>query len=394
MKIAILGHGTVGQGVSEIINDAPAGKSTAQIEIAYVWVRPEKTHERPYYTANYQEILEDPTVDVIVEVLGGLEPARTMILAALEHGKHVVTANKAVVARYLVLFNQMAEKHGVKFYFESSVGGGIPWIINLERALRIDEVDSIHGIFNGTSNFILDQMTKTGASFEDVLKEAQDLGYAEADPSADIDGFDIENKLCISADIAYNTVIEPGDQLLKFGIRNITAADIAFFKEHNWVVKLLGRSLRKEDTYSFIIEPTLYLPGEIEAGVHDNYNYVGLRGTTIGKLSFNGQGAGKLPTAHALMQDLLDLQQGANHLYQDFDQKLVLDNRRSIRNYVIRTTLDLRQFFADYDLQQNGPYWLVADINAEDLHRKIAELIQQDEHIFFACLNRRAQAIL
>lgn len=394
MKIAILGHGTVGQGVSEIINDASASKGTAQIEIAYVWVRPEKANDQPNYTANYQEILEDPTVDVIVEVLGGFEPARTMILAALEHGKHVVTANKAVVARYLVLFNQMAEQHQVKFYFESSVGGGIPWIINLERALRIDEVDSIHGIFNGTSNFILDQMTKTGASFEDVLKEAQDLGYAEADPSADIDGFDIENKLCISADIAYNTVIEPGDQLLKFGIRNITAADIAFFKEHNWVVKLLGRSLRKEDTYSFIIEPTLYLPGEIEAGVHDNYNYVGLRGTTIGKLSFNGQGAGKLPTAHALMQDILDLQQGANHLYQDFDQKLALDNRRSIRNYVVRTVLDLRQSFADYDLQQNGSYWLVADISAEDLHRKIAELIKQDEHIFFACLNRRAQAIL
>ncbi|WP_429971362.1 homoserine dehydrogenase [Fructilactobacillus sp. Tb1] len=387
MKIAILGRGTVGSGVDKIIADGqtPFLKS---LSVKSIFVRENKINLDPRNTANYADILNDPDIDLVVETLGGLEPSHSMIVEALNHGKNVVTANKAVVARHIQEFTQLARENNVKFYFESAVGGGIPWIINLERALRIDEIDSIHGIFNGTSNFILDQMTKTGASFDSVLAEAQKLGYAEADSSADIDGYDIENKLCISADIAYNTVVEPGADLLKFGIRNITAADIAYFKEHGWVVKLLGRSFRRVDQFNFVVEPTLFAPGQIEAGVHDNYNYVGLRGTTIGKLTFNGQGAGMLPTAHALVQDIIDIQVQNDHLDRRFDKQLNLDNSTKIMDYIVRTDADLAPLLPDYKVTVDGNYWLVKQINTELIHQTVAKLSGKP---FFACINGGAK---
>ncbi|WP_395319164.1 homoserine dehydrogenase [Fructilactobacillus frigidiflavus] len=383
MKIAILGLGTVGSGVDQIIAAGQTGFTQA-LEVSKIFVRPSKVDLDPRMTANYDDILNDSSIELVVETLGGLEPSHDMIVQALKHGKNVVTANKAVVARHIQEFTQLAKANHVKFYFESAVGGGIPWIINLERTLRIDEIDSIHGIFNGTSNFILDQMTKTGASFESILKEAQDLGYAEADPSADIDGYDIENKLCISVDIAYDTVVEPGDELLKFGIRNVTAADIAYFKAHGWVVKLLGRSFRKNNRFSFVIEPTLFAPGQIEAGVHDNYNYVGLRGTTIGKLTFNGQGAGMFPTAHALVQDIIDVAIDQVHLPREFNQTLQLDNATKSRDYIVRTPVDLAKLLPDYQVTQDGDYWLVKNINTAVMHQTVAQL---DGKPFLACIN-------
>lgn len=388
MKIAILGHGTVGSGVSKIIQNRQGDLVSNSLKIKYIYVRPNKVAENPLFTADYDQILNDDEVEVVVEVMGGLEPAKTMIIQALSHGKNVVTANKAVVARNIVEFNQVANQNNVRFYFESAVGGGIPWIINLERALRIDQIDSIHGIFNGTSNYILDVMTKTGASFADVLKEAQDLGYAEADPSADIDGYDIENKLCISVDIAYNTFVQPGDELLKFGIRNITDQDIQYFKDQGWVVKLIGRSFRKDNRFSFVVEPTLYSPGEIEAGIHNNYNYVGLRGNTIGKLSFNGQGAGELPTAHALVQDILDLAAHTSHLYREFDQPLTLDNSLKLKNYVVRTSADISTYLAGYEFTKDGNYYHIDQIDTAKMHHIVAKVAEEDAAVFLACISR------
>ncbi|CAI2671676.1 hypothetical protein AKUA2103_14400 [Apilactobacillus kunkeei] len=387
MKIAILGHGTVGSGVLKIIQDSDLHPFEKDLSVKYVFVRPEKVDQNELFVDDYATILNDEEVDVVVEVIGGLEPAKTMIIDALKHGKNVVTANKAVVARNLKEFDEIAEENGVKFYFESAVGGGIPWIINLERALRIDQIDSIHGILNGTSNYILDTMTRTGQSFDEVLKDAQDLGYAEADPSADIDGYDIENKLCISVDIAYNTFVKPGDHLLKFGIRNITDDDIKYFKKHNLIVKLLGRSFKKNNSFNFVVEPTLYTPGQIETGIHDNYNFVGLRGTTIGKLTFNGQGAGEFPTAHALVQDILDLKANNVHLKRDFNEEFSLDNTTKKKNYVVRTSADLESKLPDYDIQKDGNYYHIAEIDTQKIHDVVNELSSDDKGIFFACIS-------
>ncbi|USS89363.1 homoserine dehydrogenase [Fructilactobacillus cliffordii] len=359
--------------------------------MSQIWVRPERVQQNPLFTDDYQAILSNDEIDTVVEVLGGLDPAYDLIKAALEHNKNVVTANKAVVARHLTEFTTLAREHHVKFYFESSVGGGIPWIINLERALRIDQIDSIHGIFNGTSNFILDEMTETGAPFDVVLAEAQRRGYAEAVPSADLDGDDIENKLCISASIAYDTEIKPNDNLLKFGIRNVTAADVSFFKKHHWVVKLIGRSFLQDNRYNFVIEPTLYASGKIEAGVHQNYNYVGLRGTTIGKLSFNGQGAGELPTAHALIQDLLDLELHMEHLNRAFQQPLELGNDSKLLDYIIRSEQDVAALLPDYEVtKEEADYWIVKQISASAAHKLIQQLSKTEKPLLAAISQQRS----
>ncbi|HCO29182.1 MAG TPA: homoserine dehydrogenase, partial [Lachnospiraceae bacterium] len=194
MRVAILGYGTIGRGVYEIISQK-ATTYTSRMSVSYIWIRKGKEKVLPEMCDDFNKILADKEVEVVVEVLGGLEPARTMILEALRAKKHVVTANKKVVAAHLQEFLQVAKENEVQFLFEASTGGGIPWIRSVEKVKRIDEVSDFHGIFNGTTNYILDRMYKEGAEFDEVLKQAQQLGYAEHDPSADIDGIDIGNKL-------------------------------------------------------------------------------------------------------------------------------------------------------------------------------------------------------
>ncbi|MHA8111224.1 homoserine dehydrogenase, partial [Lactobacillaceae bacterium Melli_B4] len=383
MNIAILGFGTVGTGVDKIIEGADAMSKTADLHVSHIFVRPEREKLAQKLTADYEAILNDDDVEAVVEVLGGIEPAHTMILEALRHQKSVVSANKAVIAKYMDEFMKVAAENGVKFYFEASVGGGIPWITNLERALRIDKVDSLHGIFNGTSNFILDQMSKTGASFESVLKRAQELGYAEADPSADIDGYDIENKLCISAEIAYNTLLCPADHLPKFGIRTIQAQDIDYFKQLGLTVKLIGRSVRTNDTFSYVIEPTLYPNGQIEASINDNFNYASLHGTTIGDLGFIGQGAGMDPTAHAVIQDLLDINLGIDHLRRTLDSPLTLDNHLDKGTYLVRTSSDsFKQLASAWHPAIEGNYYRVSEIDVQSMHDLMREVLLTDESAF------------
>ena len=185
MNIAILGFGTVGSGVYDIVENGDR-----RMRVTAIFIRPTHPATMPEMTTNFDAILADPNIDVVVEAIGGLHPAYDYILRALQHGKHVVTANKAVVAQHLPEFITTAAQHHVRFYFEATTGGGIPWIRNLERAARIDQIDTIEGIFNGTSNYILDQMQRAHLDFDPVLLAAKDMGYAEADPSADIDGED------------------------------------------------------------------------------------------------------------------------------------------------------------------------------------------------------------
>ncbi|MEJ6401058.1 homoserine dehydrogenase [Nicoliella lavandulae] len=385
MNIAILGLGTVGTGVAKIVEGADAMTKAADLHVSHVFVRPEKADASKRLTSDYDAILNDDDVDAVVEVLGGIEPAHSMILDALRHQKHVVTANKAVVARYMEEFVQTAKDNVVQFRFEASVAGGIPWITNLERTLRIDSINSFHGIFNGTSNFILDQMTKTGASFDSILKQAQDLGYAEADPSADIDGYDIENKLCISLDIAYDTLVHPGDNLPKFGIRTIQAQDIDFFKQQGWVVKLIGRSVRHGDHFSYVIEPMLCRAGSIEASISDNFNYASLHGDSIGELGFMGQGAGMLPTAHAVVQDLLDVKCSNEHLDRCFGKTLQLDNRSDEGTYWVRTSAaQFKELAKAWHPVEHDGYFKVEDIDAQSMHDLMKELLLIDANAFMA----------
>lgn len=384
MKIAILGFGTVGKGVYEIVKKA--NMQTQNLSISHIFIRKGKKRILPEMTDNIEEIINDKDTDVVVEALGGIEPAHEFILKALNAGKHVITANKAVIAKYLKDFTVAADNNQVKFYFEASVGGGIPWIQGLEKALRIDNVNSIAGIFNGTSNFILDQMSKNGESFMKVLKEAQDRGYAEADPSADIDGIDVANKLCISADIAYDINIQNRSELPVFGIRNITSGDVKHFQEKGYSVKLIGRTHQAGDKFDYAVEPMLYLNHSLEANTPDNYNLISLNGDTIGKLDFYGQGAGKFPTANAVVQDILDIKEDKEHLQRKFDKQMKYEPELTKGDYVVRSKADIAPIFKEYAPVADGQYYSIHDISIGKMHQLMKQVLEKDSSAFMASL--------
>ncbi len=384
MKIAILGFGTVGKGVYEIVKKANA--QTQNLSVSHIFIRKNKKRILPEMTDDINEIMEDPETDVVVEALGGIEPAHEFILSALQHGKHVITANKAVIAVYLKEFTDAANENKVKFYFEASVGGGIPWIQGLEKALRIDSVNSISGIFNGTSNFILDQMERNGQSFTEVLREAQKLGYAEADPSADIDGIDVANKLCISADIAYNINIKDPSNLPVFGIRNIKHNDVKFFEKNGYSVKLIGRTHQKGNKFDYVVEPALFSKHTLEANTPDNYNLISLNGDTIGKLDFYGQGAGMFPTANAVVQDILDIKEDKDHLKRSFEEKMEYDPELTVGDYLVRSRADIDSLFKKYAPTQEGEYLVIHQISVGEMHKIMKSVLKVDDSSFMVSL--------
>ncbi|MQS96822.1 homoserine dehydrogenase [Companilactobacillus halodurans] len=384
MKIALLGFGTVGKGVYEIVKKV--NMQTQNLSVSRILIRKGKESILPEMTDSVEEIVNDPEVDVVVEVMGGIEPAHTYILEALKHQKHVITANKAVIAKYLKEFNETAQQNKVKFYFEASVGGGIPWIQGLEKALRIDKVNSISGIFNGTSNYILDQMTKSNDSFNKVLENAQKLGYAEADPKADIDGLDVANKLCISADIAYDINISNRDELPIFGIRNIELKDIKYFEKKGYAVKLMGFTHQFGNQYDYVVEPALVEKHTLEANIADNYNLISLNGDTIGRLDFFGQGAGMFPTANAVVQDVLDIKEGKGHLERDFDQALEYDANLYKKDYMIRAAFDCKALFKDYAPTDKGDFLYIHQIASGEMHRLMKLILKKDSKAFMVGL--------
>ncbi|MDE3315831.1 homoserine dehydrogenase [Lacticaseibacillus zeae] len=379
MNIAILGFGTVGSGVYDIV-----ANGDRRMRVTAIFIRPTHPATMPEMTTDFDAILADPSIDVVVEAIGGLHPAYDYILRALRHGKHVVTANKAVVARYLPEFITTAEQHHVRFYFEATTGGGIPWIRNLERAARIDQVDTIEGIFNGTSNYILDQMQRAHLDFDPVLLAAKDMGYAEADPSADIDGDDIVNKLKISAALAYNMV--PPRDVPKFGIRHVSKADIDFFAKHHQVLRLIGKSKRIGDHYSMVVEPRLYPATALAANTFENFNLIRLHGQTIGDLQFYGQGAGKYPTANAIVQDLFDILEKVTHLKRDFKQTLQFDPDLSVADYLLRADPLTFAMFNDKQTEVIDHRLLIKQIPVGEMHRLMRGVLAIDAHAFMAAI--------
>ena len=299
MNIGLLGFGVVGGGVLELT------QSRSDIAVSRVLLRsPKAGLPEGLATYDFNDILTDNAIDTVVEVMGGLHPAYEYVSAAMERGKNVVTANKALIAAYYPELTALAKEKGVALRCTAAVGGGIPWLVNLARVKRLDTVGAVGGIMNGTTNFIMDAMHKSPVDFPAILKEAQDLGYAEADPSADIDGDDIRRKLCISANIAFDAVLEE-TAIPTFGIRTVTAEDIAAFKAHGFVCKLLAAAESTENGVCAYVEPTLVDAGEPEAAVPANYNLITCTAERVGRQSFFGQGAGRFPTASNVVQDCL-----------------------------------------------------------------------------------------
>ena len=374
MNIALLGYGTVGRGVDQIISERVEGVSVTRIlEL------PDRLSD-PRMTASYDEILADEKIELVVECMGGLEPARTYIMAALESGRHVVTSNKAVVAAHLAEFAAASASSGAGLYVEAAVGGGVPWIAGVEKVRRVDEVTSFSGIMNGTTNYIVDAMRRQGAEFDVVLAEAQRLGYAERDPSADIDGIDVLNKTIISASVAFDVACERN--LPASGIRNLTKADLELFAARGRTVKLLGRGVASEGRYAAAVEPVAVAADSLEASVPGNFNLLTLEGTTVGELKFYGQGAGSLPTGNAIVQDVLDCASGARRPVYDLSRPLSYDPTLLRSDYVLRTTAELG------DAEPYGPgAVLVRGLTAEAARALLDEALAADPTTFMAAVS-------
>lgn len=311
VKIGILGLGTVGTGTVQILQD-PIGRHhlLQDIEIQRIGVnsidKPRAMAVSPdLLTTDLDSIVNDPEIEIIVELIGGIEPARSLILAAIDRGKHVVTANKAVIAKCGGEIFTAANRAGVYVMLEAAVGGGIPVIQPLKQSLGVNRIGRVTGIINGTTNYILTRMTVEGGEFADILADAQKLGYAEADPTADVDGLDAGDKIAILASLAFGGRIKREDVYCE-GIRKISATDIAYADKLNFVIKLLAIAERTEDgSVSVRVHPTFVPKDRPLATVNGVYNAILVEGEPLGQVMLFGPGAGAGATASAVVSDLL-----------------------------------------------------------------------------------------
>ncbi len=309
-KIAVLGYGTVGSGVVEVmnINGGIIGKRAGEeISIKYVLDLKEfpGTPAEKLIVHDFEQIVNDEEIEVVVEVMGGIEPANTFVRRSLEAGKSVVTSNKALVAKHGSELLKIAKEHHVNFLFEASVGGGIPIIRSLNHALTGDEIEEITGILNGTTNYMMTKMFYDGADYDEVLKEAQDNGYAERNPEADVEGHDACRKIAILSSIISGRYVDFED-IYTEGITKMTTRDIQYAKKMGMTIKLLASAKREDDKVSAIVAPFLLMPSHPLSNIDGVFNSVFVKGNMLGDAMFYGSGAGKLPTASAVVGDIVD----------------------------------------------------------------------------------------
>lgn len=311
-KVAILGFGTVGSGVAEVLSKNSQGiarRSGGEIQVKYI-LDVRDFPDSPFkdcFVKDFSIIENDPEVEVVVETIGGAKVALEFTTRALKAGKSVVSSNKELVATHSYELLQLAKANGVSYLFEASVGGGIPILRPLTNCLSANEVEQITGILNGTTNYILTRMIKAGLTFEQALKEAQDNGYAEKDPTADVDGHDACRKICILSALACGQHVYP-QQVPTQGIREVTLADVAYADSCGYKIKLLGRCLREpEGKVCAFVAPHLVSCENPLAGVEDVFNAIAVTGNAVGDVMFYGRGAGKLPTASAVVADVIDI---------------------------------------------------------------------------------------
>ena len=312
INVAILGFGTVGSGVAEVLtmNAASIEKKVGQaVNLKYI-LDVRDFPDSPYqgcFVKDFAVIENDPELDIVVETIGGARIALEFTQRALKAGKSVVSSNKELVATHGYDLHQLAKENGVSYLFEASVGGGIPILRPLVNCLAANEIQHVTGILNGTTNYILTRMIRAGLTFEQALKEAQDNGYAEKDPTADVDGHDACRKICILAALSFGEHVYP-DQVATEGIRNVTLEDVAYADSCGCKIKLLGRAIRQDNgKVCAFVAPHLVQGENPLAGVEDVFNAIAVNGNAVGDTMFYGRGAGKLPTASAVVADVLDI---------------------------------------------------------------------------------------
>jgi len=326
MKIGLLGFGVVGRGVYDLTAERE------DMQVAKVICLEDITLPDAEVTKDFQSIVNDPTIDTVIEAMGGLHPAYEFVRAAIEAGKNVVTSNKALMATFYDDLIPLAKEKGVLLRCTAAVGGGIGWLSELERARRMQTIEKVGGIMNGTCNYILDSMTRLGLGYDEALKQAQQLGYAEANPTTDVEGIDTWHKVILSSNIAFGVSVEH-DSVPVTGISQISAQDVQNFKDHGYVCKLVSTGILQEGKLSAFVQPTLFKQGDLEAAVPANYNCITLHGSASGRMSFYGQGAGRYPTAYNVVQDCADLLAGKG-FYSPYGGKVSAENAIELRFYV------------------------------------------------------------
>lgn len=340
MKIGLLGFGVVGRGVYDILSHREDMRVSKVLCLEDVHLADAQTVHR------IEDIVQDDSIDTVVEAMGGLHPACEFVRAAMEAGKHIVTSNKALLCACYDELVPLAEKKGICLRATAAVGGGIGWLSELERSRRVQNIHQVGGIMNGTCNYILDNMTRNGLEYGDVLRQAQALGYAEADPATDVEGIDTWHKIILSASIAFGVTVDRASVPVA-GIQNITAGDVANFTAHNRVCKLMGTGKRENGRYSIYVQPVLIPNGETEAAVPMNYNLITFTGEHSGRMSFYGQGAGRYPTAYNVVQDLTDVAAGKS-FYAPWGERVTAENTEAMSYYVRgEWTGEIRERWAD-----------------------------------------------
>lgn len=345
MKIAVMGYGTIGSGVVDVLRinrDKITKRAGEPVDVKYILDLREFPGD-PMEDAiihDYQTIVDDPEIGIVVETMGGVEPAYTFVKAMLEAGKQVATSNKNLVAAKGAELIKIARDHNVNFQFEASVGGGIPIIRPLNKCLTADEIEEITGILNGTTNYMLTKMAEEGADFDEVLKDAQEKGYAEKDPTADIEGHDPCRKIAILTSLVCGKQVDFEDIHCE-GITKITADDFKYAKEMNRSIKLLASSRKVGESYSCMVAPFMLSADHPLCGVNGVFNGIFVHGNVLGDAMFYGSGAGKLPTASAVVADIVDMTKHKNtNIYIDWaPEKLdLVDYKDSVNRFFVRTS--------------------------------------------------------
>ncbi|MCI9136752.1 MAG: homoserine dehydrogenase [Lachnospiraceae bacterium] len=359
IKIAILGYGTIGSGVVEVLNtnkESIAKRAGDEIEVKYILDLRDFPGDpmEDKIVHDYDVIAEDSEIQVVVEAMGGVEPAYTFVKRALLAGKSVTTSNKALVAKHGAELIAIAKEKSINFLFEASVGGGIPIIRPLNSSLTADEIEEITGILNGTTNYMLSKMTFEGLEFDDVLKDAQSRGYAEADPTADVEGYDACRKIAILTSLVCGQQVD-FEEIYTEGITGITAVDICYAKAMGRVIKLLATSRKTEEGYYAMVAPFLLSSQHPLYSVNDVFNAIFVHGNVLGDAMFYGSGAGKLPTASAVVADIVEI---AKHLHKNIliswsSRKLdLIDCKKSQNAFFVRTKdgrEQVREIFGDVE---------------------------------------------
>ena len=344
MKIAVMGYGTIGSGVVEVLEinkKVIAERAGEPIEVKYILDLREFPGD-PYESLiihDYKKIVEDEEIGIVVETMGGVEPAHTFVKEMLEAGKQVATSNKNLVAEKGAELIAIAREKNINFMFGASVGGGIPIIRPLNKCLTADEIDEITGILNGTTNYMLTNMAEEGVSFEEVLKDAQDKGYAEKDPTADVEGFDPCRKIAILTSLVCGQQVDYQD-IYKEGITSITTEDFAYAKAMGRSIKLLARSRRVDDSYQCMVAPFMLPQSHPLCNVNGVFNGIFVHGNVLGDAMFYGSGAGKLPTASAVVADIVDMTRHAHtNIYVEWKPEKVelMDYKSCTNSFFVRS---------------------------------------------------------